>query len=49
VTNGRNIDAHKAQTLGIDAFVMKPWEFGDLTRTIRQVLARRNGSVASLA
>lgn len=39
-----NIDAHKAQALGIDAFVMKPWEFGDLTRTVREILERRRGS-----
>ena len=40
------IDAAKAQTLGIDAFLMKPVSLQALADTIEQVLARWHGSSA---
>jgi CheY-like chemotaxis protein len=35
------IDAEQAATLGIDAFLLKPWTVRELARTIAQVLAKR--------
>jgi CheY-like chemotaxis protein len=33
------IDAEKAKALGIDAFLMKPWQAHDLARIVRDVMA----------